>query len=279
MRGLRSRILGVCLVLGLSTVAAGAAPAATDIALNVGADQTNTRPTLIPSGGTATVTSKNFYVFLDLSLISAVPGNARARVELGGGLQWGSDSPDPSEKCTSTATTGECDSGDLQPISGGNASAWFWDVVAPGSGTYTFRGEIVQSADVDPDTSNNSSQITIVVNDQSGGGSGGGGGGSGQSTEAKASAVKVSPARPKAGSTVVASVRVTKAGSPVRPSGITCAASVGGTKMKGGARAASGVASCLFKTPKRAKGQTLAGRLSFRAGGTSFTKRFGVKLG
>ena len=50
------------------TSSAGAAPAASDIALNVGADQSNTRPTLIPNGGTATITSRNFYVFLDISL-------------------------------------------------------------------------------------------------------------------------------------------------------------------------------------------------------------------
>ena len=282
------RLIGA-FVAGLAIVcltsSAGAAPAASDIALNVGADQSNTRPTLIPNGGTATITSRNFYVFLDISLISPVASSATARVELGGGLSWGADAPDPTEKCTSTPTTGECSAGDLQPISGGNDFGWFWDVVAPGNGTYTFKGEITTTLDTDPDLSNNASQITIVVNESTGGGGGSGGGGSGGgsggggSVAATASAVRLLPARPKAGSTVVASVRVTKGGSPVRPSGIACAASIGGSKVKGGAKAASGVASCLFKTPKSAKGKAMSGSISFRAGGRAFKKRFSTRLG
>jgi hypothetical protein len=49
--------------------------------------------------------------------------------------------------------------------------------------------------------------------------------------------------------------------------------------MKGASKTASGVASCLFKTPKSAKGKTLLGSVSFAAGGTSFTKRFSARLG
>lgn len=275
---LAAGIVIVCL-----TSSAGAAPAASDIALNLGADQSNARPTLIPNGGTATITSRNFYVFLDISLISPTPSSATARVELGGGLSWGADAPDPTEKCTSTPTTGECTVGDLQPISGGNDFGWFWDVVAPGNGTYTFKGEITKTGDTDPDSSNNASQITIVVNESTGGGggggSGGGGGGGGGSVAATASAVRLLPARPKAGSTVVASVRVTKGGSLVRPRGIVCTASIGGSKVKGGAKAASGVASCLFKTPKSAKGKAMSGSISFRAAGRAFTKRFSTRLG
>ena len=68
-------------------------------------------------------------------------------------------------------------------------------------------------------------------------------------------------------------------GSPVRPTGIMCAGSIGKVKVKGGARAASGVASCLFRTPKAAKGKALTGSVSFRAGGSTFTKRFATMLG
>src|SRR6185503_6594437 len=94
-------------------------------------------------------------------------------------------------------------------------------------------------------------QITIVVDETTGGGPGGGGGGGGDtSAAAKASAVKLSPAKPRAGSSVVASVRVTKGGSPLRPTGIACAASIGKVKVKGASRSASGLALCLFKTPK-----------------------------
>ncbi len=285
MRRLRSRALWAltgCAAVAFAASSAGAAPSGTDIALNIGADASNERPTLIPSGGTATVTSRKFYAFLDISLNSLTPGRAKARVELGGGLTWGADDPDPAEQCTSTPTTGECEVVDLQPIAGRSESGWFWDVVAPGNGTYTYKAEIIETGDADPDTSNNASQITIVVNEQTGGGSGGGsggGGGGGSSAAATASAVKLSPTKPKAGSTVVASVRVTKGGSPVRPSGIACAASIGKAKVKGAPKSASGVASCLFKTPKSAKGRSLSGSVSFRAGGASFTKRFMARLG
>ena len=94
-----------------------------------------------------------------------------------------------------------------------------------------------------------------------------------------AGAVKLSPAKAKAGSTLVASVRVTKGGSPVRPARIACSASVGGAKVRGGARSSSGLASCLFKTPKSGKGKTMVGSVSFTAGGQRFAKRFAARLG
>ena len=61
--------------------------------------------------------------------------------------------------------------------------------------------------------------------------------------------------------------------------GVTCATSIGRVKLKGAGKTASGVASCLFKTPKGAKGRTLHGSISFIAGGTSFTKPFAAKFG
>ena len=126
--------------------------------------------------------------------------------------------------------------------------------------------------------SNNKAAVTIVVTEPSTGGGSGGSGGTGAAS-ASASAVKLSPAKPKAGSTLVASVRVTRGGSAVKPTGIACAATVGKTKVKGGAKSSSGLASCLFKTPKAGKGKTMLGSVSFKAGGQSFTKRFSAKLG
>ena len=254
---------------------AGAAPSAVDVAVNIGAAVTNTRPVLAANGSSVTVTSRNFYVFVDVSLIAPVAAKGTIRSELGSGLSWGADSPDPTEHCTSTPTTGECQTGDLQPIVGQSDAGWFWNVVADQNGTYTFRAELTAISDTDGDASNNASSITIVVDETTGGVSGGGGG----PAIAKASAVKLSPARPGAGSTVVASVRVTKGGSPIRPTGIACSASIGGVKVRGASKAASGVASCLFKTPKSARGKAMIGSISFRAGGAAFTKRFSTKLG
>jgi hypothetical protein len=273
-------MLGTALLIVAGT--AGAAASQVDIALNIGASTRPNPRTLIPNGETTTVTSRNFYAFVSIDLITPTPGGRpKVRVELGGGLRWGADDPDPADLCTSTPTIGECQTPELVPITGQSGGGWFWDVVAPGNGTYTLSAAIVEAAEPDPDPSNNRSSITIVVNESAGGGSGegGSGGGGGGSASISASAVKLSPAKPRAGSTLVASVRVTRGGSPVKPTGVACAATVGKTKIRGGVRSSSGVASCLFKTPKSGKGKTMVGSVSFRAGGQSFQRRFVSRLG
>jgi hypothetical protein len=258
------------LVAAVLSTTAGAAPEAVDIVLAVGADTQGERPTRLPNGATATFATRNFWVMVVLDLPSTAPGGAvRVRAELGGGLRWGSDDPDPSEGCTSTPTVGTCEA---RTIAGQSGDGWGWQVVAPSEGSYTFTAEIVDAYDADPNTSNNASSITIVVT------------ASPPTTpppsaNIAASRVTLAPTKPKAGSTVVASVRVTKGGSPLRPTGVGCSASVGRAKVKGGPKAASGTASCLFKTPKTGKGKTFAGAVSFTADGTAFTKRFAVKLG
>jgi hypothetical protein len=263
-------------ILGAAS-SAGASPSAVDLTVNVGAAITNTRPLLAPNGSTVTVARRSFYVFLDVSLVAPAAAKGTVRAELGPGLGWGSDAPDATEQCAVTPTTGTCEIGDLQPIAGQSSSGWLWDVVAPQNGTYTLRAELASLSDTDSDLSNNASAITIVVAEPTGGGGSGGSGG--VSASAKASAVRLAPTRPKAGSTVVASVRVTQGGSPVRPTKVICAASLGRAKLRGASRSASGVASCLFKTPKTGKGKSLAGSVAFRAASASFTKRFSVKLG
>lgn len=277
MRRAAAHVLGGLCVGALiaSTVStAGATPSAIDMAVNIGAAATNSRPALMPSGSTVTVTKRNFYVFLDVSLIAPVAAKGTVRVELGTGLVWGADGPDPTEQCVATTTTAECQTGDLQPIAGRSSAGWFWDVTAAQNGSYSFRAAMISSSDTDSNQADDTSSITIVVDQAAEGGGGGGG-----SASASASAVKLSPSKPKAGSAVVASVRVAKGGTPVRPTGVACSASIGRTKVRGSSKARSGVASCLFKSPKSAKGRTLRGSVSFRAGGTAFTRRFSTRLG
>jgi hypothetical protein len=234
----------------------------------------------VANGGSVDVQGPAFAAGVVVDLITALPASARVRFELPPGTRWGPDAPDPSEQCTSTAASGECNTGMLEPIITRNSVGWAWDIVADQPGSYVLRAAIVEASEKDPDLSNNTVSVTVVVTGASSGGGGGssGSGGTGDTAAAKASAVTLSPARPRAGSTVVASVRVTRGGSAVRPTGVTCTGSIGKTKVKGGARAASGVASCLFKTPKTAKGKALAGSVSFRAGGSAFTKRFATTL-
>lgn len=284
----KARKAAVLAVVAVAVVvaAAGAAPANVDVELNLGASSTGVGGSapLTPSGGTATVTRRDFAVHAEISLItSAAGGRPEIRFELGGGLRWGADDPDPTEGCTSTPTTAECEMPvDLQPIVGQSSGGWSWNAVAPQNGTYTFSGEIVELAQPDPVPANNSATITIVVNEGTGGGTGPGGGGSGGGGEGGSvisAAVKITPSKPKAGATLVATSRVTRGGSPVRPSRVACSASVGSTKLRTAPKAASGIASCLVKTPKSARGKRVTGTMSFRAGGRAFTKPFAARLG
>jgi hypothetical protein len=93
-----------------------------------------------------------------------------------------------------------------------------------------------------------------------------------------AGAAKVGPAKPKAGWAVIATVSVAAGGTPVKPTWIRCAGTIGKTKLKGTPRAAAGSAKCTYRTPRSAKGKTLKGVVSLTAGGKSFTRRFSIRL-
>jgi hypothetical protein len=273
-RGLTIRFIVIVSAVAAIAGSAGASPAAVDLELNIGASNTFTGAGVFTAnGGSVSVTRRTFVVHLAVDLITTAPGgHPTFQVELGDGLRWGATPPGAADGCTSTVSTAECRSPfDLQPVTGQTGVGFYWEVVAPQNGSYAYKAEIVDAADVDPVVSNNASSITIVVGETTGGGGT-------DTTSVTASAVKLSPTKSRAGSVVVASVRVTKGGSPVRPTGITCAASIGKVKTKGSPKATSGVASCLFKPPKSAKGKTMTGSISFRAGGAAFTKRFATKL-
>jgi hypothetical protein len=271
-------ILGVA--AAILTATAGAAPHQTDLELNVGASLVISSPTLSPNGATVTITRRTFWVHVDVSLISPTPGGQiRLRTELGGGLRWGSDGPDPGESCTATETTGECTTDDLQPVTGRASSGWSWEVAAPANGTYTFEGTIVQSPHTDPVAGNNSSKITIVVAEPTGGtGGSGAGGGSGGSTSVSASAVAVSPAKPKAGGAFRATVRITAGGAPVRATSVTCTGFIGKVTLRGIGTGRSGSATCLYRTPLGARGKTVRGTVTFTARATKVTRRFSARL-
>jgi len=277
LRPLRTSLLATSLaavgIVAAST--AGAKGQAVDLAMNIGVG--STVRDLRPQASGATVqTNLRFFAGPGVDLITALPATPTVRFDLPSGVSFGgNDLPDPTEGCTATATTATCSLA-LEPVAGRSGVGWGWDLVAAAPGSYVLTAELVQSTDVDPDLSNNRATVTVVASAPQPPGGGGGGGGS---ASVSASAVKLSPAKPKAGSRLVASVRVTRGGSPVKPTGIACAAALGKAKIRGGAKSSSGVASCLFKTPKAGKGKTLLGSVSFRAGGRSFTKRFSTKLG
>ena len=255
------------------TSSAGAAPQAVDIHIGVvvGSSPRTGRP--VQNGGTATVTGLRFGAGVDVSLITALPASARVRFTLPDGLTWGTDLPDPTESCTSTPSTGECQTPLLEPISGRNAVGWGWDIVAARTGSYVLRAQILSASEPDPEPSNDSASVTVVVSEAPPPPPPPGAGG------ATVGAAKISPTKPKAGSTVVASVRMTAGGNPTRPEGVTCVGTAGAAKLKGVGRAGNGSATCTYRTPRSARGKLLRGAVSFTAAGGRYTRRFSVKLG
>jgi hypothetical protein len=277
---LTSRI-AVAIVAGVGALlivtSASAVPNAANVQISilVGTDPITTRPPTIPNGGTANIPVLDFVAGFKVSNAGPDVATVKAQFELPTGLRWGADGPDPSEDCTEAVTT-VCQAtlGTSPTVTNPpQESAWGWNVVADAPGSYTLKAQIVESSTSDPDAADNSTTVTVVVT---------------QPpppppppppAKATASAVKLSPAKPKAGSLVSATVRVTAGGTPIRPTGLSCTGVLAGAKIKGTPKAASGTASCRYRTPKSAKRKTLRGKMSFSARGTKFTKSFAAKLG
>lgn len=268
-----------CVSALLAVASASAVPTAANVQVSilVGTGSIATRPPTIANGGTANVPVLDFIAGLAVNNAGPDVATVKARFELPPGLRWGADGPDPSEDCTDgTTTTCQVTLGNSPAGTPAQESALGWNVVADAPGSYTLKAQVVESSTPDPNTADNSSTITVVVTQAAEGGSGGSGG---SGAKATASAVRVSPAKPKAGSPVSATVRVTAGGTSIKPTGVLCTGALAGVKVKGTAKAASGIASCRYRTPKSAKGKTLRGKVSFSAHGTKFTKSFSAKLG
>jgi hypothetical protein len=82
----------------------------------------------------------------------------------------------------------------------------------------------------------------------------------------------------EAGSIVTASVRIVLDGTLVRPTRVTCAGTIGGTKVRGVPKATRGKAACTYRTSRAAKGKTLRGSVAFTARGERYVRRFAAKL-
>ena len=214
-------------------------------------------------------TSLNFQIFVEVASSGGVEQRFTARIRLPSGLRWGADGPDPGEGCTGTepaVCSQQMQRNQVGTVGGG----WVWDIVAERGGFYEVTAT-VQPERPDPNASNNMVTFRFEVRRPTSGGGG-------TASPATASAVKLVPARPKAGSTVAANVRVSAGGTRLRPSRLRCVGNVGGVKVNGVARAGSGIATCRYRLPRAGKGQTFRGTISFTARGRSFTRRFAARL-
>ena len=187
-----------------------------------------------------------------------------ARFELPPGLHWGADLPDPTENCTSTATVADCRP-TQRLFTDVPRVEWVWDVVADAPGKYILKGSVVESSAPDPDLSDNAASVTIIVDPSA----------------IVASAVELTPARPRAGCSFAARVRVTVDGVPGDyPDRLRCTGTLGGRRLTGSPNAYPGEATCRYRTPKSARGGTLRGTIAFTIlpDEVRFTRRFAVKL-
>jgi hypothetical protein len=64
----------------------------------------------------------------------------------------------------------------------------------------------------------------------------------------------------------------------VTPSRVRCTGTVAGSRIAGTPRAAAGRATCVYRPRASAKGKTLRGTITFRAGVTTVTRRFSTRL-
>src|SRR5574340_592884 len=262
----RGRALACCLaLLGLATLSA-AGPASSRPAGAAG-----------PRAGIA-----DFRVLLS-SARTSVPVGTRVPVSISGERVSGaatsflavrirvddetSLTPGPGLGCAGSLPEITCDVG-TAPFGppGGSAPVSFrvtLGVTFATPGPHALSATLVVLEATDPDLTDNTASLTLRAT----------------SPGLAVSGVTVSPAWPQAGSTVVASVRVSTGGSSVRPQGIACSATVAKSRVRGAGRAASGTASCLFKTPRSARGKILTGTISFRAQGIRVSRRFAVRLG
>jgi hypothetical protein len=262
----RLRAIGLALAGVFTAVAvvasASAAPAGTaHLSVNIFVG-TNLRAPIIPRGDSTTVSGLKFKAGLNVESTGPDLASVRLRFELPSGLHWGDDLPDPGENCTSTASAAECHP--PFPLDWNNPQmsglGWLWDVVADAPGSYVLKAELVESSASDPEPADDSSSVAVVVKEAA--------------TAVTASAVKLSPAKPTAGSVMSARVAVSGA----TPTGVICAGAVGSVRVTGTGRATVGAATCRYRTPRTARGKTLRGSVSFVAAGTRITRRFTVKL-
>jgi hypothetical protein len=134
--------------------------------------------------------------------------------------------------------------------------------VADGPGRYTVDGVITETSGPDARPSDNTTALTVVLTEG-----------------AVLSPARLTPARPKAGALVAATVLVTSAGKQVRPTRVSCAAAIGGSTIRGVPKATVGSAICSFRPPRSAKGKILRGKLSVGVSGETLRRPFSVKLG
>jgi hypothetical protein len=255
----------------IAVLAAASAPAAqgpsANLSVNIVVGSDVGHGSIVQPGDTIVVRKLTFAVGVNVA--NQGPDEATAahvRLVLPSGLHWGVDAPDPSENCIATDTVADCRS--PTPLdatdTANRAAGWSWDVVAAAPGRYALNAELVESTPPDPNPADDASTVTVAVKTSAG--------------PVVASAVRITPAIPRAGAPVSVRVRVTVDGAPVNTHAPVCTGKLPNFGFSWLGRATLGLVTCVYRTPAAAKGKTLRGTVGFTARGKTFVRRFAVTL-
>ena len=251
-------VASLCLFVG----AASAQPTADDLSTIVFLSQ---------GVGVAEVQGPTFQLVVEVEGSTGVPRPVTVRTTFPSGLSFAS-TPAATDGC-SGETSVVCTKSMAVDGAGAVRASWRWNMRAAAPGSYTLT-VTASSDEPDPNALNNSGTLQFVV----------------RSApppappppppvQVRAGVARVSPTRPRAGSTVRASVAVTAGGKAIKPSRVACAAAAAGTELRAISRKAAGAAICSFRTPAGARGKVLRGSVRLTARGQSFVRRFSVRLG
>lgn len=232
------------------------------------ADDLSTIVFLSQGVGVAEVQGPTFRLVVEVVGTTGVPRPITVRTTFPSGLSFAS-TPSPTDGCSGETSVVCTKPMALDP--GGTATAsWRWDMRAAAPGSYALT-VTASSDEPDPNAQNNSGTLQFRVLSAAPPPM--------PPPPIRAGPARVSPIKPRAGSTVRASVAVTAGGSPIRPSTVSCVASAEGRKLRATPRKAMGAAICSFTTQAGARGKVLRGSVRLTARGLSFVRQFSIRLG
>ncbi len=134
-------------------------------------------------------------------------------------------------------------------------------LVASSAGTFTVRIRLTSVDRPDPETTNDQASSDIRAAAATGG----------QGGAVAAGTSVTAPKLPLAGRPYALTLPLTKAGTPVKPTSVRCAATLRGRALKATAAKLSGRARCTWKLPSTTRGAQLKAKLTAVAGGKTFT--------
>jgi hypothetical protein len=151
----------------------------------------------------------------------------------------------------------------VDPSNGGNPTglSGFYRLRAAAPGAYTVKITIASNVRPDPEPGNN--EFSYVINVAAGG--------SVTTATTRAGEPVASPLLPRAGKPYALTLPLTRAGAPVKPTTVRCAATLKGKALRGAAAKLSGRARCTWKLPATSRGAQLKAKLTAVAGGKTFT--------